>query len=122
MSAVAENFRSTCGSERGAPECSTQRFPAATPHVGHGTEDNCLGVSSFFLIRTECDNTQPLNCSILNTVGIRRSSINPCQVNCEASHWALPPDLGVSFSAHAFSSACTGSSRVNSAPARFRHG
>lgn len=41
---------------------------------------------------------------------------NPtCQVNCEASHWALLPDLGVSFSAPAFSSACRGSSRVNAA-------
>src|SRR6266851_8256675 len=28
-----ENFRSTCGSERGAPECSKQGSPGATPHV-----------------------------------------------------------------------------------------
>jgi hypothetical protein len=33
----------------------------------------------------------------------------------EAGKEALLPDLGASFSAHAFSSACTGSSRVNSA-------
>jgi len=72
MAAVAENFRSTCGSERGAPECSTQRFPAATPHVGHGTEDICLGVSSFFFIRTECDNTHPRNRPILNIDRIGR--------------------------------------------------
>jgi len=58
---VAENFRSTCASERGAPECSTQRFPAGTPHVGQGTEDNCVGVSSFFFIGTECDKAQPQN-------------------------------------------------------------
>ncbi len=64
VASTAENFRSTCGSERGAPECSTQRSPAATPHVGQGTEDNCLGVSSFFFIATECDNPQPENCSI----------------------------------------------------------
>jgi hypothetical protein len=43
-----EGFRSTCGSERGAPQCTTQRRPAATPHVGHGTDDNCFVVSSFF--------------------------------------------------------------------------
>jgi hypothetical protein len=43
----AENFRSKCGSERGAPEWNTQRSPAGTPQVGQGTEDICLGVSSF---------------------------------------------------------------------------
>jgi hypothetical protein len=52
MASEAANVRSTCGFERRAPESSTQRFPAATPHVGQGTEDNCLGVSSFFFIRT----------------------------------------------------------------------
>jgi len=30
---VAQSFRSTCGSLRIRPECSTQRCPAATPHV-----------------------------------------------------------------------------------------
>jgi hypothetical protein len=40
---------------RGAPECRTQRLPAATPHVGHGTADNCLGVSLILLILPECD-------------------------------------------------------------------
>src|ERR1700674_5958431 len=73
MASAAATFRSTCGSERRAPECSTQRSPAATPHVGQGTEDNCSGVSSFLFIRTEYDNTQPRNRSILNTVGISRS-------------------------------------------------
>src|ERR1700686_4155597 len=48
MASIAESFRSTCGSERGAPQCTTQRRPAATPHVGHGTDDNCFVVSSFF--------------------------------------------------------------------------
>jgi hypothetical protein len=48
MASIAESFRSTCGSERGAPQCTPQRRPAATPHVGHGTDDNCFVVSSFF--------------------------------------------------------------------------
>ena len=39
MASAAANFRSVCGSERGAPECSTQRSPAAAPHLGQGTED-----------------------------------------------------------------------------------
>jgi CRP/FNR family cyclic AMP-dependent transcriptional regulator len=66
IASAAANFRSTCGSERGAPECSTQRSPAATPHVGQGTEDNCSGVSSFLFILTECPNTLPRNRSVLN--------------------------------------------------------
>jgi hypothetical protein len=53
MASAAANFRSVCGSERGAAECSTQRSPAAAPHLGQGTEDACSGVSSFFFIRTE---------------------------------------------------------------------
>ena len=47
---VAASFRSTCGPLRGAPDTSTHRCPAATPHVGHGTEDNCLRVSSVVFI------------------------------------------------------------------------
>jgi hypothetical protein len=43
------------------------------------------------------------------------AGLNTCQVNCEASHWALLPDLVASFSAHGFSSARIGSSRVNAA-------
>jgi hypothetical protein len=57
IASAAESFRSTCGSERRAPECSTQRFPAATPHVGQGTEDNCFAVRSFFFILRRCDKT-----------------------------------------------------------------
>jgi hypothetical protein len=53
---AAASFLSTCGSERGPPECSTQRSPTPTPQVGHGTDDNCSGVSSFFFTRTECKN------------------------------------------------------------------
>src|SRR5258708_29718899 len=74
MASIAANFRSMCDSERGAPEFSTQRFPAATPHVGHATEDNCLGVSSLFFTLVACGNTQSQICSILNTAaqfGIR---------------------------------------------------
>src|ERR1700674_5321720 len=47
---MAANFRSTCDSERGAPESSTQLSPGATPHVGHRTDATCLGVSSLFFI------------------------------------------------------------------------
>jgi hypothetical protein len=64
------------GFERGAPESSTQRFPAATPHVGQGTEDNCLGVSSFFFILAECSKTQSHKRTILKTVTISRVIAN----------------------------------------------
>jgi hypothetical protein len=53
IASAAESFRSTWGSERGPPECSKQRAPAATPHVGHGTESNCFGVKSAILIPPE---------------------------------------------------------------------
>jgi hypothetical protein len=56
MASAAENFRSTCGPERGPPECSTQRSPAAAPQVGQRMADICSGVSSFFFIGTECEN------------------------------------------------------------------
>jgi hypothetical protein len=55
MDSMAANFRSTCESERRRPEFSTQRFLAETPHVGHGTETICLGVSALFFILSECD-------------------------------------------------------------------
>src|SRR5216683_5324357 len=51
---------------RGAPECSTQRCPASTPHVGQGTEHNCLGVSSLFFTLVECGNTQSRICTLLH--------------------------------------------------------
>src|SRR5271168_3205604 len=56
LASIAASFLSTCGSERGPPECSTQRSPTPTPQVGQGTDDNCSGVSSFFFTRTECKN------------------------------------------------------------------
>src|SRR4029077_13789003 len=57
IASAAESFRSTCGSERGAPECSKQRSPRATPHVGQGTENNCFSVRSPFLIWIRCAKT-----------------------------------------------------------------
>jgi hypothetical protein len=70
MAAIAANFRSTCDSEPGASECSTQHFAAAGPQVGQATDNTCFGVSSLFFILTECDYTQSpsrIN-SILNSV------------------------------------------------------
>jgi hypothetical protein len=81
IASAAANFRSTCGSERGAPECRTQRSPAATPHVGQGTEDNCSGVSSFLFILTECPNTLPRNRSVLN-IGVHPKSWEQLGNNC----------------------------------------
>ena len=72
MASAAANFLSTCGSERGEPECSTQSFPMATPHVGQGTEDICSGVSSFLFIRKQCNKAERRGCPILNTLGIIR--------------------------------------------------
>jgi hypothetical protein len=61
---------------RGAPECSKQRAPAATPHVGQGTEDNCFCVRSAILIRLECGktsrNTVPFGTLYLLTRGNSR--------------------------------------------------
>jgi hypothetical protein len=51
---AAASFRSKCGSKRSPPECSSQPCPAATPHVGQGMEDHCLGVRSFILIPIFC--------------------------------------------------------------------
>jgi hypothetical protein len=62
MASMAANFLSTWGSERGAPECSTQLSSGGTPHVGQRTEDTCLGVSSFFFIRRDSRSLQyPVN-------------------------------------------------------------
>lgn len=56
MASIAANLRSTCGSERKPPECSTQGFRAAQPQVGQGTESICLSVRSFLFIETDSDN------------------------------------------------------------------
>jgi hypothetical protein len=66
---MAESFRSTCGSERGLPECNKQRSPRPTPQVGQRTEDSSLGVNSSILIRILCDGLRPGNSSVWNTAG-----------------------------------------------------
>jgi hypothetical protein len=48
--AIAMSFRLMCGSLRRPPECSKQRIPAATPHVGQGTARNIPAGSSLILI------------------------------------------------------------------------
>jgi hypothetical protein len=55
MASAAESFRSTWGSERGAPEWRRQRSPTATPQVGQGTEESCADVRSFIRMRREYD-------------------------------------------------------------------
>jgi hypothetical protein len=75
MASAAANFLSTCGSERGVPECSTQPSPTATPHVGQGTEHTCSSVSSFLFIEEECDNIELRNCPIVNTVRVSRDPL-----------------------------------------------
>ena len=47
------------------------------PHAGQGTEDTCSGVSSDFFTLAGYDNAQSRNCSILNTVGTRRTTSRP---------------------------------------------
>src|SRR6476661_9036857 len=64
MASAAESFRFIWGSDRGAPECSKQRAPAATPHVGHGTDINCFCVKSPILIPAECDEYTSKNCFV----------------------------------------------------------
>lgn len=70
----ASYFRSTWGSSDNAPAYDTQVCPTPTPHVGHGTEDHCSGVSALALItQTYCDKTQPRSCSLLNACCVFRS-------------------------------------------------
>jgi len=57
MASAAESFRSMCGSGRSPSECNKQRSPAATPHVGQGTEEACSGVRSIILTGTASDNS-----------------------------------------------------------------
>jgi len=44
---MAASVRSRCGSERGTPECNSQRPLAVALHSGNGTSNNFLGLSSF---------------------------------------------------------------------------
>jgi len=71
---MAANLRPTCGSERGAAECNTQRLFAEEPQVGHGTAEICLGVSSLFLIYTKCETPDPQVCRKLHPPEKRRRS------------------------------------------------
>src|SRR5271166_1079166 len=54
---MAANFLSTCGSERGAPECNTQHSFAEDPQIGHGTAEGGLGVSALIFIEKKCYST-----------------------------------------------------------------
>ena len=82
MASAAENFRSTCGPERGPPESSTQHSPAAAPQAGHGTADICSEVSSFLFIPTESDNTGRKTvqfCTLfVSAASYRRTAAFPC--------------------------------------------
>jgi hypothetical protein len=69
---TAESFRSTCGSVRGAPECSKQGSPGATPHVGQGTENHSFAVRSLFLILIQYGKTSRKR-SILNAMDTIRN-------------------------------------------------
>src|ERR1035438_9036562 len=59
---IAQSFRSKCDSKHAVP-CRRQRSPAATPQVGHGTEDNSLGVNSAIRMVLLCDAIDPCNSS-----------------------------------------------------------
>src|ERR1700735_969892 len=77
VASTAESFRSTCGSDRGAPDWSKQRFPGAAPHVGQRTENNCFVVSSLFFIYIRCGkgnrSTVPSGTLLASTIGNARS-------------------------------------------------
>jgi hypothetical protein len=68
------------------PEASMQRLPAGTPHVGQGTEDNCLGVISLIFIQIGCDEKHLNVCSQLHT---HCSHISRRQDISEASYCSL---------------------------------
>jgi hypothetical protein len=57
IASAAKSFRPTGGPNRGAPQCSKQRFPEATRHAGQGSERSVCGAKSFILIGTGCDET-----------------------------------------------------------------
>src|ERR1035438_2411414 len=59
---IGQSFRSKCDSKHAVP-CRRQRSPAATPQVGHGTEDNSLGVNSAIRMVLLCDAIDPCNSS-----------------------------------------------------------
>src|SRR5580692_10480259 len=73
---MAANLRPTCGSERGAAECNTQRLFAEEPQVGHGTAEICLGVSSLFLIYTKNATPRPASLSKIAHPPRKKASLN----------------------------------------------
>jgi hypothetical protein len=98
---MAANFRSTCGSERGAPECSTQLSPAETPHAGQGTEDNCSGVSSLFFTLTVCDYIQSNLSRFAQSYGTDRSTLERMTDVTQQLLLAVPcPTCGVDAGKH----------------------
>ncbi len=93
IASAAESFRSTCGPERGAPECSKQRSPVATPHVGHGTENNCFAVRSLFLIWVRYDKTSrktvPFRTLCAPAIGNCRSYRRAVVMGFPTDQWTL---------------------------------
>src|SRR6266446_5875600 len=101
IASAAENFRSTCGSERGAPECSKQGSPGATPHVGQVTENNCFAVRSLFLIWIRCDKTSrksvPYSTPFATGIGVRfplSAAFNPLPIRPLDATRPLSPGTG----------------------------
>jgi hypothetical protein len=88
---AAASLRSMCGSERGPPECRTQRSPTPTPQVGQVTEDNCLGVSECIFIQTGCGKRWRQNSSNWHTFPIFFAGA-PALCRTAPAAVAVPPD------------------------------
>jgi hypothetical protein len=71
---MAANFLSTCGSERGAPECNTHPSPTDEPQVGQLTEEICFGVSSFRFTEARFDELERQVCSKQHTLRVGPSN------------------------------------------------
>jgi hypothetical protein len=93
---IRESFRLTCGSERTAPECSTQRCPAATPHVGQGTEDDCFGLRLLFFIPTMVQTFVNIRPSFSRSAGCRRARLRNDWQLCDSSTSRLSRKPGAS--------------------------
>jgi hypothetical protein len=77
-------------SERIAPEWSKRRFPAATAHVGQGTEEDCSGVRSFILTGTACDKLF-VRAAPFGTRSGNRSDESGNQTSCGEAAISLQP-------------------------------
>jgi hypothetical protein len=75
---TAANFRFTWGTLRGAPEYSSQRIPAATPQVGQGTDNNCLGVKFFVLTEHRPE-------QVVYNSGLLKLEMQTVVINCAMS-------------------------------------